>query len=77
MVGQDLFSPGDDRVHDLVVFGDLAGGVEVGEPSQRLVGPVEVVGFVDPVELLERVPRGTQPWMSFEQPIQVLSVGVC
>ena len=46
VVGEYLFAPGDDRVHNLVVFGDLARGVEIGEPSQRCVGPVEVVGFV-------------------------------
>ena len=32
VVGQDLFSPGDDLVHNVVVFGDLAAVVEVGEP---------------------------------------------
>ena len=63
-------------VHDLVVFGDLAGGVQIGEPSQRCVGALDVVGLVDLVELLERVPRGTETWMSLEEPIQVLSVGV-
>ena len=46
VVGQDLFSPCDDGVHNLVVFGYLAGGVEISEPSERLVGPVRVVGFV-------------------------------
>ena len=60
MVGQDLCSPGNDAVHDLAVLGDLAGGVEVGEPSQRLVGPVEVFGLIQLEELLERVPRGSQ-----------------
>ena len=49
----------------------LACGVEVGKPSQRLVGSVEVFGFVQPVELLERVPGGTQPWMSVEEPVQM------
>lgn len=34
-----------------LVFGDLAGGVETGEPSQPLGGPVRVRGFLDPVEL--------------------------
>ena len=38
MVGQDFFSPGDDGVDDLVVLGDLSGGVEVSEPSQGFVG---------------------------------------
>ena len=69
MVGQDLCSPGDDRVHNFAVFGDLAGGVEIGEPSQRLVGRVEVVGFVDPVELLESGLGGTETGMSVEQPV--------
>ena len=51
-VGQGFFSPGDDGVHDFVVFGDLAAVVAVCEPSQGLVGSVEVVGFVGPVEFL-------------------------
>ena len=75
MVGQDFFSPGDDRVHYVVVFGDLAGVVEVSEPSQCLVGLIEVVGFVDLVELLEGVGGDLQPWMSLEQPLQVGLVG--
>ena len=54
VVGEYFFSPGDDRVDDLVVFGYLSGGVEIGEPAEGLVGPVKVVGFVDPVELLKR-----------------------
>ena len=37
VVGQDLCSPGNDGVHDLVVFGYLTASVEVSEPSQRLV----------------------------------------
>ena len=63
---QDLCSPGDDGVHDVAVFGDLAGGVEVSEPSQRSVGLIEVVGFVELVELLESVPRGSETGMSVE-----------
>ena len=70
VVGEYFFSPGDDGVHDLLVFGDLAGGVEVSEPSQRPIRPVEVFGFIELVELLERLPRGSQPRMSIEQPIQ-------
>ena len=76
VVGQDLFPPGDDGVHDLAVFGDLACGVEVGEPSQRLVGLIEVVGFVELVELLERLPRGSQAGVSVEQPVEVGLVAV-
>ena len=49
VVGEDLFSPSHDGVDDLVVFGYLAGGVEVSEPSDRLVGSIEVFGFVDRV----------------------------
>ena len=56
--------------------GDLACGVEISEPSQSLVGLIEVVGFVELVELLERVPRGTETWMSVEQPVEVRLVGV-
>ncbi len=77
MVGEDFFSPCDDGVHDVVVFGDLACGVEVGEPSEGPVGAVEVVGFVQLVELLERFPSGAEPWMSFEQAIQMLLMPVC
>ena len=55
VVGEDLFSPCDDGVHDFVVFGYLTGGVEISEPSKRLVGPVRVVGFVELVELLKSI----------------------
>ena len=55
VVGQDLFSPCDDGVHDLVVFGYLAGGVEVSEASKSCVGLIRVVGFVELVELLESI----------------------
>ena len=39
----------------------LAAVVEVSEPSQRCVGPVEVFGLVDLVELLESIPSRSQP----------------
>ena len=77
MVGEYFFSPCDDGVHNFAVFGDLARGVEISEPSKRLVGPVEVVGLLDPVELLESVPRGTETWMSIEELVEVRLVGVC
>ena len=64
VVGQDLFSPRDNPVHVVV---DLACGAEISEPSQSLVGPIEVAGFVKLPELLERVPRGTETWMSVDQ----------
>ena len=77
MVGQDLFSPCDDGVHDLVVFGYLAGGVEISEPSERLVGLVRVVGFVELVELLKRAfSRGAETGMSVEQSVEVRLVGL-
>ena len=60
MVGEDLFSPCDDGVDDFAVFGYLSGGVEIGEPSERLVSLIRVVGFIQLVELLESVPRGSQ-----------------
>ena len=75
VVGEDFFSPVDDGVDDVVVFGYLSGGVEVGEPPQGLVGLVEVVGFVELVELLESVPGGAEAGMSSEQPAEVLLVG--
>ena len=77
MVGQDFFSPCDDGVHDFLVFGDLACRVEVGEPSQGLVGAVEVVGFVQLVELLESFPRGPEPGVSLEQAVEMLLVPFC
>jgi len=63
VVGEDLVSPGDDLVHDVVVFGDFAAVVEVGEPFEGLVGGFDVVGFVDLVELLEGVPGDFQSGM--------------
>ena len=54
----------------------LACGVEVREASQRLVGAVEVFGFVQPVELLESVPGGSEPGVSVEQAIQMRLVAV-
>ena len=39
---------------------NLAGGVEIGEPSQRLVGLIRVVGFVDLVELLKRASQAVR-----------------
>ena len=77
VVGQDLFSPYDDRVHDLVVFGYLTGGVEVSEASKSCVGLIRVVGFVELVELLERAfSHGAETGMSVEQSVEVRLVGV-
>ena len=77
VVGQDFFSPCDDGVHDLLVFGDLACRVEVGEPSQSCVGSVEVFGLVQLVELLERVPSGAEPGVSLEEAVEMLLVPFC
>ena len=73
MVCEYFFSPCDDGVDNFVVFGDLSCGVEVGEPSERCVGLVRIVGFV---ELLESVPGGSETWMSVEQPVEMCLVGV-
>ena len=48
---EDLVTPGDDRVDDAMVLGRFAGGVGIGEP---------VVGEVEAVELLQRVPSGLE-----------------
>ena len=53
----------------------LAAVIEVGEPSECLAGLLQVVGFVELVELLEGVPGGSQPGMSVEQPVDVSLVG--
>ena len=45
--GEDLVGPGDDGVDGVVVLGQLAGLVEVAEPSERLEGAVVVVGEVE------------------------------
>ena len=76
VVGEDLFFPCDDGVDDLVVFGYLSGGVEVGEPSEGLVGLVRVVGFVELVELLESVPGGAETGMSVEEAVEMRLVGL-
>ena len=77
VVGEYFFSPSDDGVHNLVVFGYLSGSVEISEPSERLVGLVRVVGFVELVELLKRAfSRGAETGMSVEQPVEVRLVGL-
>ncbi|MCY4369907.1 MAG: hypothetical protein OXF41_10975 [bacterium] len=71
MVDQDLFSPCDDLIHNVVVFRDFAAVIEIGEPLQRLVGGFEAVGFIDAVELLERSSGDIQSGMGRKEPIQV------
>ena len=55
--------------------GSLSGGVEIGEPAQSLVGLIPVVGFIELVERLERVPGSSETWMSVEQAAEVRLVG--
>ena len=50
---EDLVGPCDERVDGVVVLGQLAGLVEVAEPSEGFEGAVIVVGGVEAVELLE------------------------
>ena len=72
VVRQDLFSPYDDRVHNVAVFGCLTGGVEISEPSERLRWP-------GPGCRLRKVgrafSRGSETGMSVEQPIEMCLVG--
>lgn len=77
VVGEYFFSPRHDGVNDFAVFGDMAGGIEIGEPSQLPIRPVEVFGFIQLVELWGSILGGSEPWMSVEEPIQVGPVGVC
>ena len=53
----------------------LSGGVEVGEPSERLVGLVEVFGLVELVELLESVGGGVEAGVGVEEGVEVCLVG--
>ena len=64
---EDLVGPGDDGVDCVVVLGQLAGLVEVTEPSQRLEGTVVVVGEVErPWSLLQGLPAGPQAGVGVE-----------
>ena len=49
---QDFVGPVEDGVHGVVVLGNLAGVVEVGEALESVEGALEVVGLVKTVELL-------------------------
>ena len=67
--GEDLVGPGDDGVDCVVVLGQLAGLVEVAEPSEGLEGAVVVVGEVEAVELLQCLPAGPQAvWVPIIRP---------
>ena len=56
--GQDLVSPRYDGIDDLAELGKFAGGVEIGEPAQRLESTVVVFGEIQAVEFLETFPGG-------------------
>ena len=63
---QDLVGPVQYGVHGVVVLGNLAGFVEVGEALKSVEGPLEVVGLIEAVELLESVPSHPKTRMSGE-----------
>ena len=73
---EDLVGPGDDGVDCVVVLGQLAGLVEVAEPSEGLEGAVVVVGEVEAVELLQCLPAGPQPRVGVEEGVEAHPVGV-
>ena len=56
--GEYFCGPGDDGVHDGAELGQLAGGVEIGEPVEGFEGALFVVGEVEAVEFLEGRPAG-------------------
>ena len=49
---QDLVGPVQYGVHGVVVLGNLAGFVEVGEAVEGFQGALEIVGLIEAVELL-------------------------
>ena len=73
---RNLVGPGDDGVDGVVVLGQLAGLVEVAEPSQGLEGAVVVVGEVEAVEFLQGLPAGPQAGVGVEQLVEAGPVGV-
>ena len=74
---EDLVGPGDDGVDCVVVLGQLAGLVEVAEPSEGLEGAVVVVGEVEAaVELLQCLPAGPQAGVGVEEGVEAHPVGV-
>ena len=50
--------------------GQLAGLVEVAEPSERVERALVVVGGVEAVELLQGLPAGPQPRVGVEEPVE-------
>ncbi len=61
---EDLVGPLDDGV------GEVGGGVEIGEPAERLKGCFAIIGEVDAVELLERLPRSVEAGVFGEELIE-------
>ena len=71
---QDFVGPVEDGVHGVVVLGNLAGFVEVGEALKSVQGALEIVGLIEAVELLESVPSHPKTRMSSEQPVEAFPV---
>ena len=61
----------------VVVLGQLAGLVEVAEPSQGLEGALVVVGEVEAVELLQGLPAGFEAGVGVEEGVEAGPVCVC
>ena len=71
---QDFVGPVQYGVHGVVVLGNLAGFVEVGEAVEGFQGALEIVGLIETVELLESVPSHPKTRMSSEQPVEAFPV---
>ena len=61
----------------VVVLGQLAGLVEVAEPSEGVEGALVVVGEVEAVELLEGLPAGPQAGVGVQEGVEAGPVCVC
>ncbi len=73
---EDLVAPGDDGVDDVVKLDELAGGVEVGEPIERLEGAVAVIGEVEAVQILQGPPGHVESRVFGEEFVEAGPVGV-
>ena len=67
---EDLVAPCEHGVDDVVELDELAGGVEIGEPAQRVEGAGSVVGEVEAVEFLQRSPGHVESWVFGEELIE-------
>ena len=59
-----------------MVLGQLAGLIEVAEPSQGFEGAVVVVGEVEAVEFLQGLPAGFEAGVGVEEGVEAGPVGV-